>query len=655
MRLNTINISRYFFLSSPSRIVNDLESVLREYPKLSQVICLIAHFVFASMPGILAQGMLLSKRIKLYDTLNKVLNNRVISTIFMVSLIFFITQNLYFLTLDLSTKIHLRIKGYIQSRQRQKLVKILQAWLPPANQIQSDQVKARDIIIKAFDDRAVSLSLVGLGLNSLPPIFDFFKDLRVLNLSFNALTDVPSEISCLTKLEELHLESNRIENISEAICSLLKLKLLNLSGNRITHIPPKIDQLQKLMYLGLALNQITLIPLEMFQLQELLYLTLAGNQIAYLPPEIGRLQKLKTLRLCHNQLRFIPQEISDLQELRQLRISYNPSLNELPIAMGQLAHLEELLIDGTQIPVHFVPQILQACRSARDRIARQLFIERARLWITMSGNQDGELAETWQNAFNDEKKPILIDWLLRLEKAADFANNQKNLASTVCQIIQAIIDHPSFSETFWDQVRANNENCEDRAAMALNELFTSYVLHTVAANRSLEDQLQIIERTAKTLALRRQLANLIDQRQKSGYTVIEESAEIFLYYESQLQKDLHLLTAIEDMKYSIIGERSWIDRKQLVKQVNDSYLNDLIRIPAFLEIIEKDSEFQNDWSAKADSYIDRLTKEEEKKPSNCSEYDQAYLDWACKLGEIKEQREQEKNMLMKQWFLSHQT
>ncbi len=117
--------------------------------------------------------------------------------------------------------------------------------------------------------------------------------------------------------------------------------------------------------------------------------------------------------------------------------------------MGQLPYLEELSTDGTQIPSHVVHQILQASRSARDNIGRESFIVRARLWITTSGNQDDQLAETWQREFNDEKKYILTDWLLRLEKAADFTNNQKNLASTVCQIIQAVIDHPSFSETFW--------------------------------------------------------------------------------------------------------------------------------------------------------------------------------------------------------------
>ncbi len=188
--------------------------------------------------------------------------------------------------------------------------------------------------------------------------------------------------------------------------------------------------------------------------------------------------------------------------------------------------------------------------------------------------------------------------------------------------------------------------------MALNEIYTSYMLHTVAANRSLKDQLQIIERTAKTLALRRHLANLIDQRQKSEHRVVGESVEIFLYYESQLKKDLHLLTAIEDMKYPAIGKRDWIKLDQLIQLVNESYLDDLVEIPAFLEIIEKDSKFQNDWGVKADSYIDRLTEEEKKKPSNCSEYDPDYLDWAYKMGEIKEQREREKNTLMKRWFLS---
>ncbi len=224
MRLSTINISRYFPLFSGSRIVDDCFTMLSEYSERIQLIYWMAHHMFATMLGLLVTEVLLSKRIKLYDTLNKVPNNRLIIIIFLASFIAFTCLNVYFLTLDLLTKMHLRIKGYIRSRQRQKLVKILQAWLPPDNQIQPDQIKAYDIITKAFDERKKSLSLVGLGLDSLPPIFGFFKDLRVLNLANNAFNDVPPEISCLTKLEELYLESNQIENIPVTIYSFLKLK-----------------------------------------------------------------------------------------------------------------------------------------------------------------------------------------------------------------------------------------------------------------------------------------------------------------------------------------------------------------------------------------------------------------------------------------------
>ncbi len=755
------SIDRYLCLPPLSKTVRSFTNTLKKYPAIIHFIGRVAQATFGTAAILLVKKASRPNHIKLYNTIDALLKNRVTFVIFLISSIVFID-----LAVNLLRKVQLRIKGYIRSLQRQKLVKILKAWLSPTDEITSNKSQACRAIIKAFDDRATYLSFSKLGLNSLPPIFGFFKDLKSLVLSDNAFTDIPPEISCLSKLEALYLESNQIENIPEPIYSLLQLKKLNLCSNRITHIspkigqfqelrslilarnqitriPPEIAQLQKLDYLLLNENQITRIPPEIAQLQKLTHLSLSANQITHIPPEIGQFQglnyldlalnqitdippeiaqlqvltnlilslnqitrippeigqlqslrelflhknqitcipseigqlqrlrylqlddnqitylpieigqpqKLACINLCHNRLLSIPREICGLRELEILRISDNPSLSDLPVTIGQLPYLERLLTDGTQIPSHVVPQILQACRSARDNIGRESFIVRARSWVGVSALQDDQLADKWQNKFNDGQKFILTNWLLKLEKAADFANNQKSLASTVCQIIQAVIDHPSFSETFWDQVRANNACCGDRAAMALNELYTSYMIHTLATDQSLKDQLQIIERTAKTLALRRYLANLIDQKQKSEHRVDGESVEIFLYYESQLQKDLHLLTAIQNMKYSEIGQRDWIDRKQLIDKVEKSYLDDLVKIPAFLKIIEEDSEFQKIWSAKEDSYMNQLIEEDEKKPLNCSKDDKAYLDWACKLGEIQKQREQEKNTLMKQWFL----
>ncbi len=275
------------------------------------------------------------------------------------------------------------------------------------------------------------------------------------------------------------------------------------------------------------------------------------------------------------------------------------------------------------------------------------------MWIKLSDNQDDHLANKWKTAFDDEKKCDLNEWLLRLEQASDFKKNQKNLASIVCQMIQAVIDHPPFSIAFWDQIKANNECCGDRAAMALNELYTSYKIHTLPADSTLKDQLQIIERAAKTLALRRILATLISQKEKKTGQPIRESVEIFLYYESKLQKKLNLLTAVKNMEYSEIGKRDWIDPNQLIEQVRRYYLGDLTQILPFQKIIEADSKFQNDWSPKEDIYTQKLTEEENRRPINCSENDTMYLNWFIKMTELGAQKEQEKRKLMRQWFIDH--
>jgi hypothetical protein len=104
-------------------------------------------------------------------------------------------------------------------------------------------------------------------------IYELYKETR-LNLAYEELTTLPSEIGNLSNLHILFLDNNQITSLPTEIGDLSQLHTLWLNNNRIKILPPEIGNLSNLRELWLDNNQITI-----------------------LPPEIGRLSNLKRLLL----------------------------------------------------------------------------------------------------------------------------------------------------------------------------------------------------------------------------------------------------------------------------------------------------------------------------------------------------------------------
>lgn len=101
------------------------------------------------------------------------------------------------------------------------------------------------------------LFLPGEEINSFKGIEKAAAHLKKLNLSWNKLSEFPSEIIELYNLENLSLDNNLIKKIPPKINNLVKLIYLDLSNNAITKIPVKIWKLENLNYLYLSNNLIT--------------------------------------------------------------------------------------------------------------------------------------------------------------------------------------------------------------------------------------------------------------------------------------------------------------------------------------------------------------------------------------------------------------
>jgi internalin A len=98
------------------------------------------------------------------------------------------------------------------------------------------------------------LTLSNLDLKSVPPQLTGVRDLRVLDLAANRLSQFPAALRQLPKLERLRLSFNALRDLPDWIGELAELEGLWLTDNRISDIPESITQLANLKYVRLEGN-----------------------------------------------------------------------------------------------------------------------------------------------------------------------------------------------------------------------------------------------------------------------------------------------------------------------------------------------------------------------------------------------------------------
>jgi len=114
-------------------------------------------------------------------------------------------------------------------------------------------------------------------LVGLPRLLMQFANLKVLDLSSNAITTLPDAV-CQLPLVTLIAKNNLLTNASLPKSLLSKqananggatstLKELNLSGNQLTHFPEQVTELRHLKYLYLGANKISSISKDIWKMQ----------------------------------------------------------------------------------------------------------------------------------------------------------------------------------------------------------------------------------------------------------------------------------------------------------------------------------------------------------------------------------------------------
>jgi hypothetical protein len=165
---------------------------------------------------------------------------------------------------------------------------------------------------------------ISRGITEFPrEILDLFNTLEILDLSGNALSALPKDISRLHKLKIAFFSDCNFTVFPKELAQCRSLEMIAFKGNGMTTIPEGSFP-RKLRWLILTNNRISSLPASIGQCHRLQKCMLAGNRLTSLPDEMSHCRKLGLLRLSANKLTSIPTWLFSLPELSFLSFAGNP-------------------------------------------------------------------------------------------------------------------------------------------------------------------------------------------------------------------------------------------------------------------------------------------------------------------------------------------
>lgn len=178
------------------------------------------------------------------------------------------------------------------------------------------------------------------GLQDFPrDIFALADTLEVLNLSGNALTTLPEDLSRLSKLRVLFCSGNRFTRLPEVLSSCPHLEMVGFKSNSIREVPAAAIS-PGLRWLILTNNQISELPSSIGNCTRLQKLMLAGNQLSGLPEAMRGCVGLELLRISANRFQSLPEWLLHLPRLTWLAFGGNPVCAALPDATSTVPRLQ---------------------------------------------------------------------------------------------------------------------------------------------------------------------------------------------------------------------------------------------------------------------------------------------------------------------------
>lgn len=164
---------------------------------------------------------------------------------------------------------------------------------------------------------------------SIEEALEFPESVKILDLSFQNISELPDRFFEFQNLQELKLVNNNLKTLPNSVYKLKHLKHLNLAGNiqiDQSSLLVGIDSLNSLEELNLSNCRLRYLESSIGECVELKSLILEGNYFFYLPSSIGNLKNLEELDLRRNLLLEIPETFFFLENLEVLKVGQNQKL-----------------------------------------------------------------------------------------------------------------------------------------------------------------------------------------------------------------------------------------------------------------------------------------------------------------------------------------
>jgi Protein tyrosine and serine/threonine kinase/Leucine rich repeat len=155
-------------------------------------------------------------------------------------------------------------------------------------------------------------------------IYQLADSLEILDLSGNALSQLPDDLSRLHQLRIIFCSNNQFTHLPEVLGTCPQLRMIGFKANRIRQVAPESLPQQHLRWLILTDNAISQLPEHLGECRQMQKLMLAGNQLSALPESLAQCDKLELLRISANQLTSLPAWLFDLPKLSWLAYAGNP-------------------------------------------------------------------------------------------------------------------------------------------------------------------------------------------------------------------------------------------------------------------------------------------------------------------------------------------
>lgn len=206
--------------------------------------------------------------------------------------------------------------------------------------------------LSKLDESTEALNLNNQFLGVFPrEILEGNKQLKILRLFQNSLTEIPDDIDRLENLEELYLGKNKLTRLPETLCNLKKLKILSVQYNDLESLPENLGDLENLEQLIVNQNQLKYLPESIGKLKKLQSIQVNFNKLEELPISLYDCHNLRFIRIGRNEITEISPQIEKLKQLKELSMVQAGRLLNLPETMCNLRRMELLEIDlGIVVP-----------------------------------------------------------------------------------------------------------------------------------------------------------------------------------------------------------------------------------------------------------------------------------------------------------------